>query len=48
VALIYARIKGLKPRATRYLVSDDRGLSLDINRSGVLTWYTGTASTENK
>jgi integrase len=38
MALTDARIKGLKPRAARYLVSDGRGLSLDILPSGKMSW----------
>lgn len=33
-----AKIKALKPKAARYLVSDGRGLSLDILPSGVMSW----------
>jgi len=33
-----ATIKGLKPRAKRYMVSDGRGLSLDILPSGRMSW----------
>jgi hypothetical protein len=33
-----AQIKALQPRAARYLVSDGRGLSLDILPSGVKSW----------
>src|ERR1035441_7490323 len=38
MALTDAEIKALKPRAGRYLVSDGRGLSLDILPSGVMSW----------
>lgn len=38
MALTDAGIKGLKPKATRYLVSDGRGLSLDILPSGKMSW----------
>jgi hypothetical protein len=33
-----AQIKALQPRAARYLVSDGRGLSLDILPRGVKSW----------
>src|SRR5215469_15070502 len=33
-----AQIKVLKPRTARYLVSDGRGLSLDILPSGTMSW----------
>jgi Arm DNA-binding domain len=33
-----AQIKALQPRAARYLVSDGRGLSLDVLPSGVKSW----------
>jgi len=33
-----AKIKGLKPRAARYLESDGKGLSLDVLPSGKMTW----------
>jgi hypothetical protein len=33
-----AKIRALKPAATRYLTTDGRGLSLDILPSGVTTW----------
>jgi integrase len=38
MALTDAGIKALKPRAGRYMVSDGRGLSLDILPSGKLSW----------
>ena len=38
MALTDAGIKGLKPRAARYMVSDGRGLSLDILPSGKMSW----------
>jgi integrase len=38
MALTDAGIKALKPRAGRYLVSDGRGLSLDILPSGKMSW----------
>ncbi len=38
MALTDAGIKGLKPKATRYMVSDGRGLSLDILPSGKMSW----------
>ena len=38
MALTDAGIKGLKPRAGRYMVSDGRGLSLDILPSGKMSW----------
>src|SRR5580704_12558617 len=38
MALTDSRIKALKPKAARYLVSDGRGLSLDVMPSGVITW----------
>ena len=38
MALADAQIKALKPKATRYLVSDGRGLSLDILPSGKMSW----------
>jgi integrase len=38
MALTDTQIKALKPRASRYLVSDGRGLSLDILPSAVTTW----------
>jgi integrase len=33
-----ARIKALRPRASRYLVTDGRGLSLDVLPSGQMSW----------
>jgi hypothetical protein len=33
-----AQIRALQPRAARYLVSDGRGLSLDVLPSGVKSW----------
>jgi hypothetical protein len=38
MALTDAGIKALKPRAGRYMVSDGRGLSLDILPSGKMSW----------
>jgi integrase len=38
MALTDAGIKALKPRAARYIVSDGRGLSLDILPSGKMSW----------
>jgi integrase len=38
VALTDAKIRALKPRASRYLVTDGRGLSLDVLPSGRLSW----------
>src|ERR1039458_7704623 len=38
MALTDAGIKALKPRATRYMVSDGRGLSLDLLPSGKMSW----------
>ncbi|MES2219417.1 MAG: integrase arm-type DNA-binding domain-containing protein [Acidobacteriota bacterium] len=38
MALTDMQIKALKPTASRYLVSDGRGLSLDILPSAVMTW----------
>lgn len=38
MALTDAGIKALKPRATRYMVSDGRGLSLDVLPSGKMSW----------
>jgi integrase len=38
MALTDAGIKALKPRAARYMVSDGRGLSLDILPSGKMAW----------
>lgn len=34
-----ARIKALKPRLKRYLVSDGEGLSLDVLPSGRMSWF---------
>ncbi len=38
MALTDARLKALKPKAKRYLVSDGRGLGLDITPGGAMTW----------
>ena len=38
MALTDTQLKALKPRASRYLVSDGRGLSLDILPSSDTTW----------
>src|ERR1035441_8257145 len=38
MALTDAGIKALKARAGRYMVSDGRGLSLDILPSGKMSW----------
>jgi len=38
MALTDAQIKALKPKASRYLVSDGRGLSLDVLPSGKMSW----------
>ena len=38
MALTDAGIKALKPRAGRYLVTDGRGLSLDVLPSGKMSW----------
>jgi integrase len=38
MALTDAKIKALKPRASRYLVTDGRGLSLDVLPSGKISW----------
>lgn len=38
MALTDAAIKALKPRGGRYMVSDGRGLSLDILPSGKMSW----------
>jgi integrase len=38
MGLTDAGIKALKPKAARYLVSDGRGLSLDILPSGKMSW----------
>jgi integrase len=38
MAFTDVQIKALKPKATRYLVSDGRGLSLDILPSGKMSW----------
>ena len=38
MALTDAGIKALKPRAERYMVSDGRGLSLDVLPSGKMSW----------
>src|ERR1035438_167656 len=49
MALTDAQIKALKPKASRYLVSDGRGLSLDVLPSGKMSWlyrYRRNASNE--
>ena len=38
MALTDARIKALKPKEARYLVTDGRGLSLDVLPSGKMSW----------
>lgn len=38
MALTDAGIKALKPKTSRYLVSDGRGLSLDVLPSGKMSW----------
>jgi integrase len=38
MAMTDAQIKTLQPRAARYLISDGRGLSLDVLPSGVKSW----------
>jgi len=38
MTLTDAKIKALKPRASRYLVTDGRGLSLDVLPSGKISW----------
>ena len=38
MALTDAGIRALKPRAARYLVTDGRGLSLDVLPSGKMSW----------
>jgi len=38
MALTDAQIKALKPRPARFLVSDGRGLSLDVLPSGKMSW----------
>ena len=38
MALTDAGIKALKPRVARYMVSDGRGLSLDVLPSGIMSW----------
>jgi hypothetical protein len=38
MALTDAQIKALKPKASRYLISDGRGLSLDVLPSGKMSW----------
>lgn len=38
MALTDATIKSLKPRATRYAVTDERGLSLEVFPTGGLAW----------
>ena len=39
MALTDTQIKALKPRASRYLVSDGRGLSMDVLPSGKMSWF---------
>src|ERR1035437_7682541 len=49
MAFTDAQIKALKPKASRYLVSDGRGLSLDVLPSGKMSWlfrYRLNASSE--
>src|SRR5271157_1191576 len=38
MALTDAGIRALRPRAGRYMVSDGRGLSLDVLSSGKMCW----------
>ena len=38
MGLTDARIKALKPKAKRYLVTDGRGLSLDVTPGAVMSW----------
>jgi integrase len=38
MSLTDAQIKALQPRAARYLITDGRGLSLDVLPSGVKSW----------
>jgi integrase len=38
MGLTDAQIKALKPKASRYLVTDGRGLSLDVLPSGKMSW----------
>ena len=38
VQLTDAKIRALKPKASRYLVSDEAGLSLDVLPSGKMSW----------
>ena len=38
MALTDAGIRALKPKAARYMVSDGRGLSLDVLPSGIMSW----------
>src|ERR1039457_864813 len=38
MAFTDVQIKALKPKASRYLMSDGRGLSLDILPSGKMSW----------
>ena len=38
MALTEVRIKSLVPCEKRYTVSDDRGLSLEVMPSGILSW----------
>ena len=38
MALTDAKLKGLKPRESRFLLSDGHGLSVDITPAGAMTW----------
>ena len=38
MALTDAQIKSLKPKAVRYLVTDGRGLAIEVLPSGRLSW----------
>ena len=38
MALTDTAIKALKPQAKRYLVTDDRGLSLEVYPTGGMAW----------
>jgi integrase len=38
MALTDSQIKALKPKASRYLITDGRGLSLDVLPSGKMSW----------